>query len=372
MLGLARHLPREVESTFVTFTEHGRAQALLDEVHGHGFAGIALKHNFPRLWRASRETASILRDVGADLVTASGYKPDVVGWHAARSVRIPFVIVSHGWTAATWKVRIYERLDRWVHRRADRVVCVSAAQADKVRQAGVGESRIVVIRNAVGDESFAPADPRYGERLRAYFKTMPRHIIGAVGRLSPEKGFDDFVRAAQSLIAQRHDVGFVLFGEGPMRGALEEQIERLGLRGRVVLAGFRGDVAKFLPHLDVLAISSHTEGLPTILLEAMASGVPVAATNVGGIAEALEDGRTGLLTPAKAPSRLSDALACILADDDKRRAMGEAGRQRALTHFTFARQSAEYLRLFQQLTRAADVSTSLPSVADLPMGLEQR
>src|SRR5262245_56400582 len=106
MLGLARHLPAEYESIFVSFAEDGRCAALMDQVRKHGFEGHVLESNAPYLRRAAAETARLLRRLDAEVLCCSGYKPDIVGWWAARQIGIPAVSVSHGWTAATWKVRV--------------------------------------------------------------------------------------------------------------------------------------------------------------------------------------------------------------------------------------------------------------------------
>ncbi|HWY85786.1 MAG TPA: glycosyltransferase, partial [Gemmataceae bacterium] len=125
MLGLARHLPAVSTSIFLTFAEHGKCQAFLEQVHNHGFEGLALEHNTPHVRAAAREVAGHLGRVKADILTCSGYKPDLIGWLAARQVGIPVLAVAHGWTAATLKVRFYETVDRLILRWMDAVVCVS-------------------------------------------------------------------------------------------------------------------------------------------------------------------------------------------------------------------------------------------------------
>ena len=130
MLGLARHLPSTTSSVFLTFAERGLAQPFLDEVRQHGFAGWTLKHNAPRYRAAAMEIAGHLRRVRADVLTCSGYKPDIIGWLAVRQAGVPVVSVSHGWTSATLRVRVNELVNRLVLRWMDAVVCVSQAQAE--------------------------------------------------------------------------------------------------------------------------------------------------------------------------------------------------------------------------------------------------
>ncbi len=347
MLGLARALPADIESIFVTFPERGMCQALLAEVRGAGFKGTALTHNFPHVLKATREVEGLLRSLRADVVTCSGYKPDLIGWRAARNAGIPAIVVSHGWTAATWKVRVYEWLDRFAHRGADAVVCVSQAQADKVRAAGTPEEHILVVPNAVGPEAFAPAEPAYADKLQRFFTHPSARIVGAVGRLSPEKGFDLLVETA----VQVPQANFVLFGDGPLKAALQQQIDRRGLAERFVLAGFHADVGKYLPHFDVLTMSSHREGLPTVLLEGYAAGIPAVATAVGGIPEVIDDGRNGWLVPNRDSGLFAQKINQLLGDESRRRAWGEAGRAKVREQFTFARQSDAYQELFAKLVR---------------------
>jgi glycosyltransferase involved in cell wall biosynthesis len=353
LVGLARHLPATTSSVFLTFAERGLAQALLDEVHKHGFAGWTLRHNAPRLRAAAAEIAGHLRRVGADVLTCSGYKPDVIGWLAARQARIPVVSISHGWTSATLKVRVNELINRLVLRWMDAVVCVSEAQAERVRRAKIPENKIVVIRNAIAAEAFAAPDPAYAVTLRQFFQTTPKHIIGAAGRLSPEKGFDQFIEAARLVIAQGPDAGFVLFGDGPLRAALARQLAAAGLTERFILAGFRADLGKFLPHLDLMVLPSFTEGLPVVLLEAFAAAIPAVATSVGGAPEVIEEGKSGYLVPPGDPQALARRILDMLRSESARRAMGEHGRLRVKEQFTFAAQGVLYQNLFERLVSAS-------------------
>jgi glycosyltransferase involved in cell wall biosynthesis len=349
VLGLARHLPSDVESVFLSFAERGLAQAFLDEARRHGFQAKALQHNTPRYFACVAEVADELRRLNANLLCCSGYKPDLVGWRAARRVGIPVLSISHGWTAATWRVRFYEALDRWVLRRMDAVACVSKAQADKVRRAGVTDAKIAVIQNSIGPEAFVEPDAAARAEMEGWFAQKPRWLIGAAGRFSPEKGFAIFVEAAALVAKQRPDAGFVLFGDGPLRLDLERLIAERGLQGRFILAGFRTDLGRFLPSLDLAVMSSYTEGLPVILLETGAAGVPTVATAVGGIPEVIDDGQSGCLVPAGDFQALAHRIVALVDDDARRRAMGKAARERMARDFSFEAMGRRYHELFQRL-----------------------
>jgi glycosyltransferase involved in cell wall biosynthesis len=138
-----------------------------------------------------------------------------------------------------------------------------------------------------------------------------------------------------------------------MRPTLEQRIGELGLRDRFILAGFRTDLDRLLPGLDLAVLSSHTEGLPVAVLEAQAAGLAVVATAVGGTPEVVQDGRTGWLVPPANPLALAEKIVLALSDDERRRGMGQAGRLRVRDEHTFAAQAAQYQRLFETLGERA-------------------
>jgi glycosyltransferase involved in cell wall biosynthesis len=349
MLGLAGALRAYYRTVFMLFREQGRCRHFVDEVARQGFQAVVLQHDTPRFRRVIRELTDLLNQRGADVLCCHGYKADLLGRPAARRAGIPVIAVSRGWTGENLRIRLYEGLDRLCLRWMDRVVCVSEGQALKVRRASVAPERVVVIRNAIRADRFAVPRPEYRERLRRMFSPPPSHVIGAAGRLSPEKGFDVLIGAAARVRRTHPDAGFVLFGEGVMRDALRRQIDRLGLAGRFLLAGFRSDLDGLLPFLDLLVLPSYTEGLPNVVLEAQAAGVPVVATAVGGTPEVVEDGVSGHLVPAGDPDILATRIVQVIRAPD-RRAMGERGRRRVLQQFTFEAQGRQYQQLFEELT----------------------
>jgi glycosyltransferase involved in cell wall biosynthesis len=335
----------------LSFSEGGRCRPLLAEASARGAVAVELERNAPDYRAAACEVAGHLRRLGAGVLCCHGYKPDILGLIAARRARVPVVSISHGWTAATVKVRLNEAIDRLCLHGMDRVVCVSEAQARRVRRLGIASRRIVVIHNAIDPERHAGVDPGGRQRLLALFDEPPGRLVGAAGRLSPEKGYGDFVEAAAALAREQPDMGFIQFGEGPLRGALTRRVERLGLGRRFVFAGFQTDLHRVFRHLDLFVLPSYTEGLPVVILEAFASGVPVVATAVGGTPEVVADGVNGRLVRAGDTPGLARAIAEILADAEKARAWGRRGQNFVLKRFTFTEQGLAYRRLFDELAR---------------------
>jgi len=350
MLGLALSLPDRYRSVFISYPEHGRCRPFLDAVRQHGFEAVELWHNSPYFRQAVQELVEQLRGLSTDVLCCHGYKPDLLGWMAARRTGVPIVAVSRGWTGVTLKVRLYDALDRLSLRAMDAVVCVPYGQAAKVRRAGVSPRRLHVIRNAIRTERFERADPAYRERLLALFPRPPRLVVGAAGRLSPEKGFGLLAEAAPAVLRREPETGFVLFGDGPLRAQIAGRIAALGLRDKVILAGFCSDLDGYIPALDLMVLPSYTEGLPNVVLEAFAARVPVVATEVGGTPEVVKDGVNGWLVPAGDAAALARRIGDVLADDSARRQMGQAGYGRVQQEFTFEAQAQQYVQLFDELT----------------------
>jgi glycosyltransferase involved in cell wall biosynthesis len=350
MIGLARHLPASHRTYFLSFAEGDRCQEFLKHVRWNGFDGEALKHDTPNLPAAAFELTNRLRKLRADILLCHGYKANLIGRMAATQLGVKAVAVSRGWTAENRKVQFYETIDRLHLRYMDRVVCVSNGQARKVRRAGVPPSRITVIPNAARLSGVNGPDPEGREQLESFVKRPGEFVVVGAGRLSPEKGVAVLIEAAKRVIVAEPAACFVVFGEGTLRPALERMIATARLERVFALPGHRGDLDQLLPSADLFVLPSFTEGLPNVVLEASSAGVPVVATAVGGTPEVVADGETGLLVRPGDPEALAAKILELLADEPRRKRMGEVGRNFVSEHFTFEAQAAAYVELFAELT----------------------
>src|SRR5262249_41413050 len=188
-----------------------RCVAFLDEARRRRFEGIALRHDTPHFRGAIGELSDLLRRVEASVLCCHGYKANLLGRLAARRCGLPTIAVSRGWTGETLRVRPSGALARFGRRWMDRVVCVSEAQAARVRRAGVAAERTLVIRNAIDTWRFEAPPPEYRQRIHAFFSRPRSCIIGAAGRLSPEKGFGVLLEAAAPLPPRQPARRFLLF-----------------------------------------------------------------------------------------------------------------------------------------------------------------
>jgi glycosyltransferase involved in cell wall biosynthesis len=349
---LYRHLPDD-RVTFLLLDEGGRQRPLADKAVASGFDSVVLKENTPRYPSMVRELAGHLERLGADVLCTHGYKTDLVGLAAARRVGVPIVAVVHGWTAASWKVRVYEAAGRLGLRRMDRVICVSEGQAAKVRRAGVAGPKIVVIHNAVDVNATPQAEPAARAELLSLFGgAPPLRVVGAAGRLSPEKGFGVLVEAAAQVVRADPTIGFVHFGDGPLLESIRSRVEALGLAHRFILGGFRDDLQRLVPCWDLAVLPSFTEGLPNVALEATAACVPIVATAVGGTPEVVLDGENGRLVPPGDPDALGLAIRDVLGLADGGRALGLRGREIMRERFTYQAKADRFRAVFEEAAAA--------------------
>jgi glycosyltransferase involved in cell wall biosynthesis len=373
MLELAKELRPDIATTFISFSEQGLCRSFLDKTQECGFSAHALQHDTPKLWAAASELRRQLSENHIEVLFCHGYKADLLGWRVARSLGIPAIAVSRGWTGESRKVRVYEWLDRRILRYMDHVVCVSRAQADKVSDAGVPEERVSVIHNAIRCEPFlGPHDPAYRQKLESLFPAPPRFIIGAAGRLSPEKGFDLLIDCCHQLlsppaperptscdvpasdlhptvVSEHIPIGFVVYGDGQLRGTLQRQIDACGLRDLFVLAGFTHELQRFMPHFDLFVQSSYSEGLPNVLLEAAAAGVPTVATDVGGTCEVVSNGQTGMLVQSGNAAALANSIRMLITEPHTRLAMTQTAPAHVIRDFPFHRQAEKYRLLLPRI-----------------------
>ena len=170
-------------------------------------------------------------------------------------------------------------------------------------------------------------------------------VLGSLGRLDEQKGYDVLVEA----LAELPGASAVIVGEGPLRATLEARAAELGVAERLRLPGWSDDARGFLPTFDVFVLPSRYEGFPLSIIEAMLAGLPVVASGVGSVAEAVEDGETGLVVPPDDPAALAAALRRLLADPVLRRRLGDAGRARAESEFTARAMAARYERLYDEI-----------------------
>ena len=224
---------------------------------------------------------------------------------------------------------------RWKYRQVDLFIASSEAIRLMLLHDGVAPERAVTVHEGI-DVGRLDRIPPVSVQAELWLPHQAP-VVGNVAALVPHKGQRHLIEAAALVLRDVPDARIVIFGEGPLRPKLEQQIKQLRLERHVFLPGFRADVLGLIKSLDVFVMSSETEGLGTSLLDAMAAGRPCVATETGGIPEVVVGGETGLLVPPHDPPALARALTRMLTDAPLRQRMGEAGRKRVEAHFTVER-----------------------------------
>ena len=336
-------LPGLVDRFEVTLAAHGRGP-LRGAAESAGVPYVELDHVRRAIhpWHDTRglvELTRLCRRLRPDIVHVHSSKVGVLGRLAAWLARVPVrVYTVHGWSFAAYDGgagRVYLWLERLMRPLTTAVVCVSeATRRQGLSARACDDAHSVVIHNAVEVGSF-------GAGVQS---TGPPRIV-SVGRLAYPKDFATLLAALAHVDA---DYCLSLAGDGPDAAEVAAAVQANGLSDRVELLGAQRTVTELLARSDVFVLSSRSEGFPVSILEAMAAGIPVVATDVGGVAEAVVDGETGILVPAADARALAAALERLLADVELRHRLGAAGRARALRLFDTPRYRAAHLGLYRR------------------------
>lgn len=294
---------------------------------------------------ALRRIRSHIQAFRPDLVHAHSSKAGVLARYAAHRLGIPAVFTAHGWAFDPAVPNPYRTIARVAERTAARWTARFIAVSDAARRLAITEGitterRIVTIHNGIPDLEPGTAASAGGPDAR------DRLVVVMVGRFEAQKDHGTVVRAIRRL-APRWEAW--LIGDGPTRPAIEAEAARLGVGDHVRFLGVRTDVPELLAGADALALASRWEGFPLTVLEAMRATLPVVATDVGGVAEAVADGRTGFLVPAGDDVALADRLARLAADPALRTALGREGRRRFEASFTLEHMMRRTLAVYEDV-----------------------
>lgn len=359
-LQLARQL-RENERFRVhvaTLSADGALAPLVDrlqpeavpEYRFRSFYGLQMRRQLARC-------VAFIRRHQIQIVHTHGFYSNVFGMLAAALARAPVRIASKRETIGC-RTRWQERAERIAFRLADTVVVNCEAVRTQLIAAGVSASRVVTIYNGVEWGRIAPQTREPGDALATLGlpSTPALKYVTLVANLRLRvKDHTTFLRSAQRVRTEVPDARFLIAGDGPLLPEMRSFAAQLGLATDVIFLGNCSQIAELLFVSDVCVLSSIGEGFPNAVLEYMAAGRPVVATDVGGIAEAVDDGQTGRLVPPGDDASMADAIITLLRDPQRAREMGARAGDAVLEKFSAARQLAQTLSLYESALRRARI-----------------
>ncbi len=342
---LATHLDRnEFDVHACALTRGGPYEAELKR-HDIPFTliGKSWKVDPRAYWRLRR----LIRRLKPDIVQTWLFAANAYGRAAARSCGVRTIIGSEQ-CADPWKQWHQLAIDRRLARCSARIVVNGRGVRDFYVGHGIDRDKFVLIENGIAPHR--PSSLGREEFLDQLGLPHDAQIVAAIGRLWPQKRVRDVIWAAELLQNIRDDVHVIVVGDGPERRRLERFRDNVQLQGRVHFLGHRDDVAQFIEHVDVLWLASAFEGLPNVIMEAMAAGVPVVATDIAGNNDLVLPEKTGFLVPVGDTAGLARHANQILDDPPLAARLGEAGRQEMLDNYSVEKMVSRHAQLYHELT----------------------
>lgn len=282
-----------------------------------------------------------------DIIHCHGYKSNFYGLLSAKN-KLPLVTTNHNWLTHHWKLKVYCFLDGLWMRYFDRIVAVSDGIKRDMLRYKIPEKKIMVIDNGIDvgrfNRKIATEDIKKEFGINGNIK-----VIGTIGSLKFEKGHVYLLRVAREVIKSFKDVKFFIVGDGPLRKQLEDEAKNLGIEKNIIFTGLRNDVPELLSIMDIFVLPSIKEGLPMVLLEAMASKKPVVATKVGAIPKIINDNKSGILVEPQDIIGLKDVIINLIKDSGKAERLALEGYEKVKKDFSSERMCRKYLNLYSEL-----------------------
>ncbi len=303
-----------------------------------------------RIIRCSKILWSIAKDKDIDLLHTNGYFADIIGLPLSKVLGIPIISTCHGFITNDIKLGMYSFLDKKALLFADKIIAVSEAIKRELLQVGIKETLIEVIQNCVETKNDLIVNLKSRNIIRSRLNCSEKEmIVGYTGRLSEEKGIKYLIDAITFLQEANVLIRLLLIGDGSQRVQLERYVEEKSLCGKVIFTGFQRCVENWLPALDVFVLPSLTEGTPMALLEAMAYGLPVVASKVGGVPDIIKSGTTGILVRPGNAQEIADAICMLYKDEELKLKLGKEARLTVQAQYSvenwIKRIEDEYLRV---------------------------
>ncbi len=344
LVQLVTRLDRERWEPFVITL--GKETELVDGLQSADIPVTCLNATSSRQFSIYPRLVKEFRRINPAILQTYLFHANILGRMAARSARIKHVV--SGIRVAERRGKWYHRVERWTDRWVSKHVCVSRAVRDfTIQMTRIPAEKMVVIPNGVDVIRFANASP-------IIRKSLPdcdddTLIALFVGRLDQQKGIFDLLTVAENLREQIPHLKWMIAGEGPLKIEMEARIEKMNLRGCVHLLGRRSDIAELMKTADLFVFPSRWEGMPNVILEAMAARLPIISYDVEGIDELLTDHQSGLVIPNGNIPEISKAIATLAQNPKLRTSYAEKAFQKVSSQFRWEQTVSQYQQLYERL-----------------------
>jgi len=279
-----------------------------------------------------------------NIVHSHGYKSNLYAYCATIGLPVKRVATCHNWLGDDLKMKFYAGLDKYFLKKFDSIVAVSDAVEASIEAAGVSRLKIKKINNGIAVSEFQ------NNQITADLKNdlgLPENsiVIGSVGRISEEKGHTYLLASASDIIKKYPYVYFLIVGDGDLKNKLEKEYKS----SNIIFTGLRRDVSQLYQCMDIFILPSLNEGLPMVLLEAMASKKPVIATRVGNISSVIDHKKNGLLIDPGDSGSLAEAILYFLEDRERATALANNGYAKVINCFSSDAMAKEYAEIYKEI-----------------------
>jgi len=319
----------------------------------------ALRREINLFWDliALSKLSKLIKEGKFDLVHTHTSKAGFIGRLAAKICRVKIIVhTPHGHVFYSYfgkfKTAFFIKLEKWAAKFTDRIITLTGLGRDEHVRLGIAEAgKFLPVYCGIDLTRFLSCQIDVEAGRKKWQIAKDDLVVGMVSRLVPIKGVEYFIRAIPEIKKEMPRVKFLIVGDGPLKEGLEKLAENLGVGREIIFTGNRNDIPDFMAIFDVYVLTSLNEGLGRTLIEAMASGKCAVATRVGGVAEIVIDGETGILVEPKDPLGLKKAIVKLLTNKDLRDKMGNKAKERAKALFGVDTMIEKTEKLYQELAR---------------------
>lgn len=300
------------------------------------------------------QVARLCRKHRIDILQTHDYKSNFIGLAVRRLYQCHLCTMLHGWTDMSGRMPLYKRVDQWCLPKYEKMICVSEDLVDECRKLKIAESKVHLVHNAIDVQQFQRTLPKL-EAKQQLGARPGNFLIGSVGRLSPEKCYSELIDVVTSLQDQGYSIDLWIAGDGPQREELEDKIRALQRGESLRLLGQIPDTREFYQAMDLFVLNSIREGLPNVVLEAMALETSVLATNIAGIPSLIKPGETGQLIEPSSPKLLKEAILAAINNPERQARFVVNARKLIVEEFSFEVRMQKVVAIYDELLKHSKV-----------------